>query len=363
MFTTGFHRRVIAGALAGVAALALQVRPASAQGCVASRLEAPPMDTPGESAEPGKWEVSLSWRTYRSDRHFVGHEEQVNRATEHSQVINRINQPEISITRNYQHGWRFSVGIPYLLAERSSPIRDPNTNVVVDRSETGAKGLGDVTFVGRKWLWDPAGGHQGNISLGFGAKIPTGDNNDVDTRASISSTGAMTLTERTVDQSIQPGDGGFGIILDLQMYMRFAGNRLAAYANGTYLANPQRDSGIRTYRNAPGEEVMSIADQYIARTGIAWYPGSGWGASLGLRAEGVPVYDLIGSSEGFRRPGYSISVEPGASWTRGAHTFSLQAPIAVDRARLVSVADRANGSHGDAAFADFLVVGGYTRRF
>ena len=330
---------------------------------MASRLDAPVFGAPANYQGPDKWEVTLSWRNQMSDRHFVGHEEQKNRITEHSQVINRINQADVSITRKYPNGWRVSFSLPYLIAERSSPIRDPNTNVVVDRSDTAAKGIGDVTLVGRKWLWDPARGHKGNISLGFGAKIPTGANNVVDTRASISSTGAVTLTERTVDQSIQPGDGGFGIIVDLQAYRRFASDRFAAYGGGTYLANPQRDSGIRTYRNAPGEELMSIADQYIARTGIAWYPGNGWGVSLGLRAEGVPVYDLIGSSGGFRRPGYAISVEPGVSWTTGAHTFAVQVPVAVDRARLVSVPDRANGSHGDAAFADYLVIGGYTRRF
>lgn len=329
---------------------------------MASRLDAPVYGAPADYQGPDKWEVAVSWRNQMSHRHFVGHEEQKNRITEHSEVINRINQPDVSITRKYPKGWRFTVSLPYLIAERSSPIRDPNTNAVVDRGETTAKGLGDVTLVGRKWLWDPAEDPKGNISLGFGGKIPTGDNNVVDTRTRISN-GAFTNTEQTVDQSVQPGDGGFGIILDLQMYRRFAGKRFAAYLNGTYLANPQRDSGVRTYRSGAGEEVMSIADQYIARTGIAWYPGEGWGLSLGWRIEGVPVFDLIGSSGGFRRPGYAMSAEPGVSWTRGAHTFSLQMPIAIDRTRQRSVADRENGSAGDAAFADYLFIGGYIRRF
>jgi len=329
---------------------------------VASRLDAPVFGAPAEYKGPDKWEVTLSWRNQRSNRHFIGHEEQKQRITEHSEVINNINQPDVSITRNYENGWRFTVSIPYLIAERSSPVRDPNTSKVLDRSVVTSRGMGDITLVGRKWLWDPKSNPKGNISLGFGAKIPTGANNVVDTRARISN-GATVLTEQTVDQSIQPGDGGFGLVFDLQMYRRFANDRLAGYASGTYLANPQRDSGVRTYRSAPGEELMSIADQYLARTGLAWYPGKGWALSLGARAEGVPVYDLIGSSKGFRRPGYAISAEPGVSWTHGAHTFSLQVPIALDRARLVSVPDRANGTHGDAAFADYFLLGGYTRRF
>ncbi len=328
---------------------------------MASRLDAPVFGAPADYQGPDKWEVSVSWRYQKSDRHFVGHEEQKQRQTEQSQVINRINQVDVSATRKYPRGWRFTISFPYLMAQRSSPVRDAS-NVVIDRSETQARGLGDLTLVWRKWLRDPSSQPQGNISLGFGVKLPTGADNVVDTRERFSA-GTFTLSEQTVDQSIQPGDGGFGLVFDIQMFRRFASDRFAAYGNATYLANPQAVSGVQTYRSAPGEQLMSIADQYIVRTGIAWYPGNGWGFSLGGRAEGVPVYDLFGSSRGFRRPGYALSAEPGVSWTKGAHTISLQVPIAVDRARLRSVPDRDNGTHGDAAFADYLVLAGYIRRF
>lgn len=329
---------------------------------MASRLDAPVFGAPADYHGPDKWELTFSWRYQKSDKHFVGHEEQKYRETEQSQVINTINQAEVTATRKYSKGWRLSVGVPYLMAERSSPVRDASGEVV-DRSITQARGIGDVTFTARKYLWDPATTPQGNISLGIGVKLPTGDNNVVDTRKRIDATGAVTLTEQTVDQSIQPGDGGFGIVFDLQMFRYFGSNRFAAYGTGTYLANPEGVSGVETYRTNPGEEVMSIADQYLVRAGIAWYPGAGWGLSLGGRAEGVPVYDLFGSSDGFRRPGYAISVEPGVTWTHGAHTLALQVPVAWDRARLKSVPDRENGRHGDAAFADYLILVGYGRRF
>jgi len=328
---------------------------------VAARVDAPVLGAQSDYSGPDKWELSVSWRYQRSDRHFVGHDEQEIRAAEHSQVVNRINQADVSITRKYVRGWRFTVGIPYLMAERSNPVRDAN-GVVIDRSVTQGRGLGDLTLTLRKWLWDPKDKPKGNVSLGFGVKLPTGDNNVVDTRERFSN-GALTLTEQTVDQSIQPGDGGFGALFDVQMVRRSAQGRFAAYGGATYLANPEGVSGVRTYRSAPGEELMSIADQYLVRTGLAWYTAGGFGISLGGRAEGVPVYDLLGSSKGFRRPGYAISIEPGVSWTRGAQTFALQIPIAVDRARLRSYADRRNNDHGDAAFADYLVLVGYSRRY
>ena len=80
--------------------------------------------------------------------------------------------------------------------------------------------------------------------------------------------------------------------------------------------------------------------------------------------EGVPVEDLIGDSDGFRRPGYALSVEPGLSYTKGPHAFSLSAPVAVQRNRQRSVPDRAvPGRIGDAAFADYIVMLGYWKKF
>jgi hypothetical protein len=89
----------------------------------------------------------------------------------------------------------------------------------------------------------------------------------------------------------------------------------------------------------------------------------GWSAGLGGRLEGIPVHDLFGSSDGFRRPGYILSVEPSVNWTRGSHSVSLSVPVAVERNRQASVPDLRNGTHGDAAFPDFIVLAGYSRRF
>src|SRR5207247_9543906 len=127
--------------------------------------------------------------------------------------------------------------------------------------------------------------------------------------------GVVAHQGRTAAQWIQPGDGGFGIVVDADGFVRFAKDRLTAYLGGTYLINPQDTNGVATYRSAPGEEIMSIADQYIARGGVAWFPGKGFGLSLGLRAEGIPTYDFIGASNGFRRPGHALSVDPGVPST------------------------------------------------
>ncbi len=80
------------------------------------------------------------------------------------------------------------------------------------------------------------------------------------------------------------------------------------------------------------------------------------------RIEGVPVRDAIGQSNGFRRPGYAISLDPGFLYVRRAYMFSCNIPWAIERNRKRSVADYANGRRGDAAFADYALMFSLSRR-
>ena len=92
-------------------------------------------------------------------------------------------------------------------------------------------------------------------------------------------------------------------------------------------------------------------------------PSWGLSISLGARLEGVPVEDLLGDSDGFRRPGYTVSIEPGISMMKGRFSAALYAPVAMYRNREASVADERWGQitglgtvPGDAAFADFVIM-------
>ncbi|RDC64984.1 hypothetical protein [Adhaeribacter pallidiroseus] len=65
---------------------------------------------------------------------------------------------------------------------------------------------------------------------------------------------------------------------------------------------------MRTYRELvsatlANEAIMSVPDQYMGRAGIN-YSRRSLVVSAGMRLEGIPVYDLIGGSGDFRRPGY-----------------------------------------------------------
>jgi hypothetical protein len=328
--------------------------------------------------------MGFSWRYQESDRHFVGAEEQEERQAEGSEVINDVHMFEVALTRTFTERFSMTIGIPYFLMERSQALRDPSSgNEVVDRTLTQARGLGDITVVPHWWTFKPSTHANGNLSLGFGIKLPTGEDTVEDTFQirlddpnSTTEPFRETNVVRSVDQSIQPGDGGFGIIADLQGFIRFGGGKGAGYITGTYLANPENVNGGATYRGgdaaladpngfvpAGSEAYFSVADQYLARVGGTWFPNNKLGLSLGARWEGVPVEDLIGDSNGFRRPGYAFSIEPGFSYTSGPHTFALNVPIASHRNRRASVPDREVNRHGDAAFADYVIIFNYFRRF
>jgi hypothetical protein len=331
---------------------------------VAARLDVPVI---GADADPycaaGRWRVSTSWRYQRSFRHFVGTEEQVDRETEQSQVINTINIADLTARYAATPRISLSISIPYMMANRSSPIRDAN-RVVVDRSVTHAYGLSDIIVSGRRWMLDPARTPRGNFSLGLGFKLPTGPNSVVDARGTLTG-GTIVQNFQVVDQSIQPGDGGFGILFDLQSFLGFASNKAAVYLSGSYLSNPKGTNGVQTFRSRPSEAVMSVADQYLARAGAATVLPklTGFSLSGGLRLEGVPVRDLMGPSDGFRRPGLALSIEPGLAYGRGRNSFSVAVPFAIHRDRKISVSDEQVGGHGDAAFADWLLLAGFERRF
>jgi hypothetical protein len=169
------------------------------------------------------------------------------------------------------------------------------------------------------------------------------------------------------DISMMGGDGGTGFVVDIAGYknIRVRDRGIMLYGSALWLFNPRNTNGVSTFRAARGEEVFSVTDQYLFRGGaghpIPWIRGLA--GSFGLRMEGVPVRDVFGKSLGFRRPGYGLSIDPGLMYAHGLYTFSINGPWAIKRNRRASVPDIARGAHGDAAFADYTILIGLSRRF
>ena len=339
-----------------------------AQGCVAIRHFSCGIGNELESniLQKGDVLLGMNYRYFKSFRHFKGTEEEPDRVANNTEVI------------NYAHSWDFilnygitdrlfaSIILPVVLNERSSLYEHGRE----ERNKTFSRGLADVRIGMGYWLFEPGTDQMRNISLGLGLKLPTGNYNASDIFYNVGPEGSPQV--RPVDQSIQPGDGGFGFTTNIQFYYSFT-PKLSFYGGGFYLFNPKELNGVRTFRETlspilQNESLMSIPDQFAANAGFGYNFSQGFSASLGARYEGVPVEDIFGGSGGFRRPGNVLSLDPGISFGYQNLFLSLNVPVALRRERPQSVTDReteiatGNPRNGDAAFADYLINFGISYR-
>jgi hypothetical protein len=296
--------------------------------------------------------VVAGYRFQPSSRHFVGTVEQKQREVLGNQIQNTYHLFDVVVQRQISKRWSASASLPLVFAYRNQ--------LYVPRGEFQINGIGDMAVGVHSWVFRPPTENGGNIGIGVSLKMPTGRYKA--TSGALDRNGRPVIA--TADQSIQPGDGGTGFAVDLQAFHP-APFRTMAYFSALYLVNPRNTNGVSTFRTRRGEEVFSVTDQYLYRGGVSrgvpWVPGLF--VSFGGRMEGVPVRDLIGGSEGFRRPGYAISADPGFLYSRWGYIFTCNVPWAIERNRRRSVPDIANGGHGDAAFADYALILSVSKRF
>jgi len=334
----------------------LQVQPAQAQGCIVARSSsvASGPQTQGGYMAPGEWDIAVGYRHQYSFRHFVGDVEQKQRIQMGNQVMNKINLLNLNVTYQATRRFSFTVSAPLLLASRRSN-NSPYT--------TTAQGLGDTILTAQGWIWKPSGESAGNASFGLGIMLPTGRKDVVNRVDAFDGRGPRDIV---LDYSIQPGSGGYGLVLQWQSF-RNVSRATQLYLNANYIATPQNTNNVLRSSTSANPLTMynSISDQYLVQGGIARAMSRVRGLTLtfGPRWEGVPAKDLIGDSLGFRRPGYAVSLEPGIQYTRGMSLFTFSVAKAIRRDRTRSVPDRITGGHGDAAFADYVWFASYSYRF
>jgi hypothetical protein len=314
------------------------------------------------------WVVDLGWRHQYSHRHFVGTTEQKQREALGTEVVNSINLLDVAVTYGFSPRWSMTVSLPILNATRIYDHQLFQTLLHVPGAPdqvSNSNGIGDIGVSAQFWLLRPPPERGHDVALSFGVVFPTGNSSATDTVETVNGPQKV-----YVDQSIQPGLGGYGISLGTQAYQRV--KRSVMYISGSYVLTPQEMTstpnaslaGVKFPPN-PLTAFMSIPDQYLVDGGIAHpFPKiRGLAVKGGLRYEGLKVKDLIGGSLGFRRPGYALSVEPGFQYERSKNIFTFNLPVAVQRNRKRSVPDQMQGRAGDAAFADYMLLFGYSRHF
>lgn len=346
------------------AALLLTAWPASAQGCIVIRNNEPVFGASEQVVfAPGEWQFFFNYRGAKSTDHYSGTKFQYQRQSANNYVVNTQQLYDVGATYNVTQRLSVSGLLPVVNATWSLPT--PPSGTLGPRREQNASGIGDVSAQARFWLLDPARHRRGNWSVALGFKAPTGDYTSKDEYPDITATNN---TRKAVDQSIQPGDGGWGLIFETQAYKNL--KHVSFYGSGFYLANPRDTNGTPSIivglglgANPAFADLVdnSVPDQYLARAGAS-FPvlKETLTMSIGFRIEGVPRYDLIGASHGWKRPGYETYVEPGIVYTRGRSSYSVNVPIGLLRNRLPNPY---TGNAGDATFPDYVVVAGYSYRF
>jgi hypothetical protein len=366
----------------------------NAQGCVAVRemggINALNSGSSSESynLSKGEFQVGANYRYFHSWRHYVGREEQKYRqftgggigadGIDHGNAVNIYSH---SIDFNFSYGLtnrlQLNLSVPFVHNERSQVLRQTLPVVDTFRYSVYAKGIGDVRISANYWVFDPEKVHKGNLNVGLGIKLNTGSHSVTDIAPQPNGTKRIAV----MDQAIQPGDGGIGFSVELQGFRKLIGG-LYGFANGYYLFNPRESNGTFKSPAKPGLEgynVYASPDQYFARAGFmtSILKKKNLTLSLAGRWEGIPAYDAFGGQRAYRRPGYVVSIEPGASFTTGHHSFSLFIPHNIIRDRIQSAADIADQNlqnsektnpaefvhvQGDAAFADYSISFGYSYR-
>ena len=354
---------MLGGCAFGVLAALVPV-PARAQGCIVARQSAPTLAGDDPYLLKSEWLISATYRSLRADTHFRGIDVLEDRQRLRNNVVNKQQILDLGATYAVSRRFNVTLAVPILTYGSWSvpvPVDPPGP-----RQVQSANGFGDISLTGRYWVLDTERYHRGNVGLGVGIKAPTGDS---DAKDRFPDASGRNFSVMPVDQSIQPGDGGWGLNLELQAFRQVG--EVTFFASGDYLVNPRNTNRTESSvlflcggvipPNLQRFKYNSVPDQYLARAGVV-IPirrARGLSLSLAVRMEGVPREDLIGGNDGFRRPGYAIFLEPGLTYNRGAHTFSLSMPVATQR----NLEKTVGGYQPDGTIADYFLLLGYNYRF
>jgi hypothetical protein len=310
------------------------------------------------------WQLNINNRYFKSFRDFKGSTDQ-NTPAQNEAVVKSYTM-EISVGRLLRDGWSLDLSVPVASNSREASLEHGGPNTT--RHTTRSFGLGDIRFTVYKWLLRPTVRQKGNIQAGLGLKFPTGNFRYEDYFYRNDSTRVWSA----VNPSIQLGDGGTGIITELNMfYVLNATRTISLYGNFYYLINPREMNGVAfTAGRIPsradslaGNIILSVPDQYSIRAG-AYVNVKNWSFSLGIRNEGSPVKDLVGGSEGVRRAGHNLSVEPGIVYKMKKVSVYAYVPVIVDRKIRQNIPDQHKSkitgtyNHSPGGSGNYLVFAG-----
>lgn len=309
-----------------------------------------------------EWQLNFTNRYFKSFRDF--REKEDLHTPPANQSINRVYTMDISLNKLFKKGWSASLEFPITVAGRESSFEHGGPNTT--RRTTHAFGMGDLRVTAYKWLLLPSPNQKFNIQLGLGLKLPTGDYKVQDYFYRNDTTKVLSA----VNPSIQLGDGGTGIITELNTFY-VINKTIGIYGDFYYLANPRNQNGtLYDFGKDPSPLQLqantvntSVPDYFSIHAGVN-INIKDFSFSAAVRDEGSPVHDLVGESDGARRAGYYFSVEPGIIYKAKKETLFAYVPVIVSRAIKQNVADKnvtkITGAYtvGPGGSANYVMIAG-----
>ena len=310
------------------------------------------------------WQVNITGRYFKNFRDF--NEAGEVKSAPGNESINNVYSLDMTVIKMLSRGWSLSLSVPLTANDRTTTIEHGGLNT--KRRTTRSFGLGDIRFAAYKWLLQPSAKQKGNIQLGLGIKLPTGDYKYQDYYYRNDSTRVLSA----VNPSIQLGDGGTGLTTEINTFYYLNKTKtLSVFGNFYYLFNPRDVNGTQYTQGRPitslqirtGGADLSVPDVFSLRAGL-FLSHKEWGFSGAIRSEGSPVYDVFGESNGVRRAGHNVSVEPGILYKARNSTIYLYVPVIVDRKIKQNVSEKIETQitgtyiNRPGGFAEYLVFAG-----
>ncbi len=327
---------------------------ADAQGCEPIRFTTPvTLGGEGQAYQPAhEWQLTLAYRRLVSREWFVGTQENSALAPGGQSPVFSIHTVIAGVAYSLNDRLRVSANLPISRGTLARTWPDKAFH------EQRATGIGDLSIMGEAWLLEPRAHASGNVAVGVGVKAPTGSH----TIASqyFAAGGAVDFP---ADQTIQPGDGGWSLLLQSQAFRQVT-ERVYGYAFGAYMVSPKAQSDVEWIPNSG--QYWSVPDVYSARLGAAFsvLPDQRVTVSLGGRIDGIPVRDLIGGGDDstIKRASYVVFADPGLSLSLGRGTLTVSTPYRVKVNRQKSLLEQRTGALNAGGFAKYLVFVAYSHR-
>lgn len=200
------------------------------------------------------------------------------------------------------------------------------------RYEMKTHGLGDVVLGGRVWLLNTEKSTKQNLALQFALRLPTGDSNY---QVLYPNGLGQDIKLRAAKSDVQPGSGALGLRLAAQGFHRF--RHFALYGNALYLFSLKEHNdtySILSTLNPGGPNAVpanvrfnAAPDSYLYNAGVSAPLLKGLSFSLGSQIAGVPSLNVMTGSEGFRQPGYLVTLNPGLSLNTNLASYFIGVPV------------------------------------